>query len=531
MTRSIAKEETTMMLQSYLGGKWQYGEGVEAELQNPVTGELLATASAHTLDLVSALDYARDVGRPALQDLTYKQRAKLLADVADVLTTNKANYEQFAIANSGNTRSDAAIDIDGAIGTLKYYSRLGANLGDANFLIDQPSVRLAKAENYQAIHFLMPRRGVAIHINAFNFPSWGLWEKASVSLLSGIPVFAKPASSTALLAYQMVRDVIGAGLLPDGSLSILCGRAGDLLSHLTSDDLVSFTGSHDTARQIRSHQNLIERNVPVNIEADSVNAAVLAPDAGPGTAAFDAFIREVNREVRVKAGQKCTAIRRVFIPSQHAASATEALIEAFKSTVVGDPSRLEVSMGPLVTRTQQAAVLTGISQLVEESEVLCGATPPKLEGIDPNKSAFVSPTLLRSANSKSAKRVHEIEVFGPVATLLTFGHVDEALTLVRRGGGSLVVSIFGTDTEFLAGLARELGSSHGRILVIDPSIAISHTGHGIVMPQCNHGGPGRAGNGEELGGLHGLRFYNQRVAVQGSTDLLPRLQSEATLIH
>jgi 3,4-dehydroadipyl-CoA semialdehyde dehydrogenase len=522
----------SVTLQSFLCGRWQQGEGVETELSNPATGELVATASARKLDLGSALDYARTLGRPGLQELNYGQRAKLLGQIADVLSANRARYEEIAIANSGNTRSDAAIDIDGGIGTLKYYARLGGNLGDARLLLDQGPVRLAKAENYQAMHLLVPRRGVAIHVNAFNFPSWGLWEKAAVALLAGMPVLAKAASSTALLAHEMVRDVVAAQLLPDGSLSLLCGSAGDLLAHLTSDDVIAFTGSHETARQVRGHRNIIEHNVPVNIEADSINAAVLAPDAGPGSPVFDAFIREVVREMTVKAGQKCTAIRRVFVPLQHAAAAAEALTEKLKQTVVGDPRRTEVRMGPVVTRAQQAAVLRGIAQLASEGHVLCGgANSPDLDGIDQSKSAFVSPTLLRALDANAAKLVHEVEVFGPVATLLSYDDADQAFALVRRGGGSLVASIFGADQNFLLRAARELGSGHGRILAIDPSIATSHTGHGIVMPQCNHGGPGRAGSGEELGGSHGLRFYHQRVAMQTSTDLLPLLQREAASIH
>jgi 3,4-dehydroadipyl-CoA semialdehyde dehydrogenase len=522
----------SIALQSFLSSRWQSGDGVETELRNPVTGDLLATASARKLDLPAALQHARTIGRPALQELTYGQRAKLLGSVADVLTANRARYEEIAINNSGNTRGDAAIDIDGGIGTLKYYARLGAGLGEARVLLDQGPQRLAKAENYQAVHLLVPRRGVAVHINAFNFPSWGLWEKAAMALLAGVPVFAKPASATAQLACEMVRDVIAAGAVPDGSLSILCGSAGDLLSHLTFEDVIAFTGSQETARRIRGDRNVIERNLSLNIEADSLNAALLAPDAVPGSAAFDAFVREVTREMTTKAGQKCTAIRRAFVPSQHAAAATEALVEKLKSTVVGDPRRNDVRMGPVVTRTQQAAVLGGIGQLATEAEILCGGSePPSLEGIDQSRSAFVAPTLLRARDTDKAQAVHEVEVFGPVATLVTFDSAEQGLALVRRGGGSLVASIFGADPAFLARAARELGSGHGRILAIDPSIATSHTGHGIVMPQCNHGGPGRAGNGEELGGLHGLRFYHQRVAIQGSSDLLPRLQAEAAPIH
>jgi len=522
----------SITLESFLSGQWQRGEGVEAELKNPVTGETLSTASARGLDVGAGLRFGREHGVPALQDLSYGQRAKLLGQIADVLTANRARYEDIAIANSGNTKIDAAIDIDGGIGTLKYYARLGAGLGDAHTLLDQAPVRLAKAENFQAIHLMIPRSGVAVHINAFNFPSWGLWEKAAVALLAGVPVLAKPATSTALLSHEMVRDIIAAGLMPKGSMSLLCGGVGDLLSHLTGDDLVAFTGSHNTAQRIRGHRTLVEQNVLVNVEADSINAAILAPDGAPGSPIFDAFVREVTREMTVKAGQKCTAIRRVFVPANHAAAASEALVAKLKGTVVGDPRRDEVRMGPLVTRVQQAAAQDGIGHLAAETETLCGGKlPPKLEGVDEAKAAFVSPTLLRAKDAATASVVHQIEVFGPVATLLSFQNLDQAISLVRRGGGSLVASIFSADVDFLSRVARGIGSRHGRVLAVDPSIAKEHTGHGIVMPQCNHGGPGRAGNGEELGGLHGLRFYHQRVAIQGSSDLLPRLQAEAASIH
>jgi 3,4-dehydroadipyl-CoA semialdehyde dehydrogenase len=519
-------------LESYLSGRWVRGEGVETKLVDPVKGDELATVSAKGVDLASALDHARKHGQGGLRALGYAARAKLIGAVADVLTANRARYEEIAIANSGNTKIDAAIDIDGGIGTLKYYARLGAGLGDAHTLLDEKPVRLAKAENYQAIHLLLPRRGVAVHINAFNFPSWGLWEKAAVSLLAGMPVLAKPASSTAMLAHAMVKDVVAAKVLPDGALSLLCGGAGGLLDALSSDDVVAFTGSADTAVRVRGHANVVARSVPVNIEADSINAAVLAPGAAAGSAAFDAFVREVVREMTVKAGQKCTAIRRIFMPIEAADAATEALAAKLKSTKIGDPRSAETRMGPVVTRGQQAAAFDGIRKLAAEAAVVCGgADAPALDGIEAGKSAFLAPTLLKAKDAGSAKAVHEVEVFGPAATIVPYGDEAQAVALIARGGGSLVASIYGEDHEFLARMVGELGPGHGRILAVDPAIASAHTGHGIVMPQCNHGGPGRAGSGEELGGLHGLRFYHQRLAVQGSSDLLASLQAKAASLH
>jgi 3,4-dehydroadipyl-CoA semialdehyde dehydrogenase len=519
-------------LESYLAGRWVRGEGVETRLVDPVKGDELATVSARGIDLKGALDHARKHGQGALRGLSYAERGKLVGAVADVLTANRARYEEIAIANSGNTKVDAAIDIDGGIGTLKYYARLGAGLGEARTLLDEKPVRLAKAENYQAIHLMVPRRGVAVHINAFNFPSWGLWEKAAVSLLAGVPVLAKPASSTALLAYAMVKDVIVAKVLPEGALNLLCGGAGDLLAALTSDDVVAFTGSADTAARVRGHANVVARSVPVNIEADSINAALLAPGTAAGSAAFDAFVREVVREMTVKAGQKCTAIRRIFVPAAEADAIADALAAKLKGTKVGDPRAADTRMGPVVTRGQQAAAFDGIRRLASEAQVVCGgAEAPALDGVDAGKSAFVAPTLLRVKDTAGAKAVHDVEVFGPAATIVPYRDEADAAALIARGGGSLVASVYGENQDFLVRMIGEIGPSHGRILAVDPAVATAHTGHGIVMPQCNHGGPGRAGAGEELGGLFGLRFYHQRLAVQGSNDLLASLQAKAASLH
>jgi len=518
-------------LESYLSGAWRRGEGVDTELVDPVHGNVLATASARGLDLKAALNHARKRGGPALRALSFAERAKLIGAVADVLIADRPKYEAIAIANSGNTKIDAAIDIDGGIGTLKYYARLGGSLGGATFLLDEKPVRLAKAENFQAIHLLAPRHGVAVHINAFNFPSWGLWEKAAVSLLAGVPVLCKPASSTAMLTHAMVRDVIAANILPEGALGLVCGGAGDLLDHVRGEDVIAFTGSSDTASRIRKHPNILAQGVLVNVEADSVNAALLAPDGAPGQPAFDAFIKEVSREMTVKAGQKCTAIRRVFVPTERADAVAEALVARLTKTTLGDPRNEATRMGPVITRGQQAAAFDGILKIAREAQVLTGgATAPAIDGIDPDKSAFVAPTLM-CAPDANGSAVHDTEVFGPSATIIPYKDEAQAFALVARGGGSLVASVFGDDRAFFARAVAELGPSHGRLLMVEPSVADAHTGHGIVMPQCHHGGPGRAGNGEELGGLYGLRLYHQRLAVQGSSDLMTELQAKAFALH
>src|SRR6516165_5243190 len=519
-------------LESYLSGRWMRGDGIETRLVDPVSGDELATVSAKGLDLADALAFARRQGQGGLRQLSYAQRGKLVGALADVLSSNRARYEEIAIANSGNTRTDAAIDIDGGIGTLKYYARIGAALGEARMLLDEKPVRLAKAENYQAVHIMMPRRGVAIHINAFNFPSWGLWEKAAVALVAGMPVLAKPASATALLAHAMVKDVITAKVLPQGALNLICGSTGNLLTQLTSDDVIAFTGSADTAARVRGHPDVVRKSVPVNIEADSINAAVLAPGSAVGSTACDAFLREVVREMTVKAGQKCTAIRRIFVPADQAGAIADALAAKLKGMKVGDPRQEDTRMGPLVTRSQQGAAFDGIRRLASEASILCGGPePPRLAGIESEKSAFVAPTLLRVNDAAGASAVHEVEVFGPAATIVPYRDEEEACALVARGGGSLVASVFAEDKDFLLRMVSAIGPAHGRILAVDPAIASAHTGHGIVMPQCNHGGPGRAGAGEELGGAYGLRFYHQRLAVQGSSDLLAGLQAKTASLH
>ena len=330
---------------------------------------------------------------------------------------------------------------------------------------------------------------------------------------------------------QMVRDVIAAKVLPEGALSLLCGGIGDLLDHVTADDVIAFTGSSATANKISAHRNVLARGTRVNIEADSVNAALLAPGVAVATPAFDAFVKEVAREMTVKAGQKCTAIRRVFVPAQQANAVTEALAARLGKTTVGDPRDEKTRMGPLVTRAQQDAAFDGLRRLAAEADFVTGSLEaPALAGIDSDKSAFMAPTLLKVENG-AGQAVHDTEVFGPCATIVPYKDEADAFALVARGGGSLVASVFGEDRDFLARAVIELGASHGRILAVEPSIADAHTGHGIVMPQCHHGGPGRAGNGAELGGLYGLRLYHQRVAVQGSTDLLAVLQATTAPAH
>ena len=519
-----------MKLTNFVAGQWTEGKGAGAALVDPVTGAELARASTEGVDYRAALEHARRVGGPNLRKLSFAERAALLGKIAEVLAANRDKYFGIAQANSGNTKLDAMIDVDGGSGTLKYYSAIGKGLGEAKYLRDGGFERFGKDDTFQAVHIRVPLEGVAVHINAFNFPSWGLWEKVAVALLAGVPVLAKPATATALLAHAMVEDVVKAGVVPEGALSLVCGSAGDMLDHLDRRDAIAFTGSAETAAKLKSHPNVIRHAIRFNAEADSLNSSLLGPEAKPGAPEFDLFVREVHREMTVKAGQKCTAIRRAMVPRAVADAVAEALVARIAKTVVGNPRNETVTMGPIVDKTQQKNVLDGLAALKREAKAVTGEGVFKPVDADPAASAFVPPTLLRCDRPAEAKAVHEIEVFGPVSTLMPYDSPEQAFAIAARGGGSLVASVFTADDAFAQQAVLGLGASHGRVMVIDDAVGKLQTGHGIVMPMCVHGGPGRAGGGEELGGLRGLRFYHQRLAVQGSKARMAALAAGAAEI-
>lgn len=507
-------------LSNFVEGRWIPGGAEARELVNPVNGEVVALAGTSGVDYGKALEFARKNGGPALRRLTFFERAAELRKVADVLAEHRERWYEIARINSGNTKADATIDIEGAIGTLKYFARLGTSLGESQILGDGGPEPLSRDPDFQAIHIGVPLRGVAVHINAYNFPAWGLWEKAAVSLLSGVPILAKPATRTAWLAQEMIEKVVEAARLPEGALSIVCGPAGDLLRHLQPEDVVCFTGSAATSRKVRNHPTVSRESVRVNVEADSLNAAVLGPDAKANDPPFDLFVREVVREITVKAGQKCTAIRRILVPASLSDTVLQAVESGLRGVDVGDPVNSSVGMGPLVDMTQRSDVEDGIRKLSGAAEIVFQTDPSDVDG-DIEKGAFIGPTLFRTRSESPV--VNELEVFGPVATLVPYESNGDAFEIAERGGGSLAVSVFSADLDFLEEAAIALGPSHGRVLLVDPSIGDSHTGHGIVMPSCTHGGPGRAGGGEELGGLRGLWFYNRRVAMQGSVPVIERI--------
>jgi len=516
---------TTPLLPNFFAGRWQTGAGTGTPLFDPVLGTELARVSSAGIDLEEGFAFARQQGGVALRALSYGQRAALLGKIVEVLQAHRDAYYEIATTNSGTVAKDSGVDIDGAIFTLGYYAKQGAALGDATLLLDGERIRMAKDPAFQTQHIQVPTQGMALFINAFNFPSWGLWEKAAPALLSGVPVIVKPATATAWLTQRMVKDVVDAGVLPVGALSVICGSSAGLMDQLQAFDVVSFTGSAETGKIIRSHRAVSELSVRCNIEADSLNSALLSPAATEGSEAFKLLVSEVVREMTVKSGQKCTAIRRIFVPRALYKAAALAIGAKLAKTTVGNPRNESVRMGALVSQEQKASVLAGLAQLKTEAAVLFDGNTAPLVDADAS-SACVAPVLLGTESPMSAQVLHTVEVFGPVATLMPYDSIDEAYTMIRRGEGSLVCSVYSEDPAFTAQASVALASSHGRVHAISPDVAALHSGHGNVMPMSLHGGPGRAGGGEELGGLRALNFYHRRSAVQGSALALDQLAAQ-----
>ncbi|MBB1598723.1 3,4-dehydroadipyl-CoA semialdehyde dehydrogenase [Variovorax sp. UMC13] len=513
----------TELLANHVAGRWQHGSGSGTPLFDPVLGTELARVDATGLDLPEAFRFARDTGGSGLRALTYRQRAALLGAVVKVLQTHRDAYYEIATANSGTVKSDSAVDIDGAIFTLGQYAKWGDALGDVQVLRDGDALKLGKEPVFLSQHLQVPTQGVALFINAFNFPAWGLWEKAAPALLSGVPVIVKPGTATAWLTQRMVRDVVDAGVLPAGALSVICGSSKGLMDALEPFDVVSFTGSAETGALIRSHAAVAHRSVRANIEADSLNSALLMPDATPGSEAFNLLVREVVREMTVKSGQKCTAIRRILVPTAVYDAAAEAIGAKLRAVTVGNPRNESVRMGSLVSRAQLQSVREGLATLRQQAELLHDGSQQPLVDADPAIAACIGPVLLGAKDADAAPLVHDLEVFGPVATLLPYRDAEHAIALAHRGQGSLVTSLYGSDDAALARMAVRVAPSHGRVHVVTPEVAQAHTGHGNVMPMSLHGGPGRAGGGAELGGLRALDFYHRRSAVQASPAVLAAL--------
>ncbi len=497
-------------LQSYLAGRWQSGAGEGTALVNPTTEEVLAHASSSGLDLGEAVRHGRELGGPALRAMSFAQRAESLRAVAAAVHEQREALIELGVRNAGNTRGDAKFDIDGATATLTAYAGFAAALPDTPFLPDGEGEALGRSPRFQGRHVWVSRRGLGVHINAFNFPAWGMLEKLACSLLAGVPVLEKPGTPTAMMAEAIAHIIIERELLPEGAFQFLAGSAGDLLDHLGPQDNVAFTGSSSTGQLLRRHAAFVERGARLNVEADSLNATVLGPDLQDDTAGFDAFVRDTAREVTQKAGQKCTATRRILVPAERAEEVAEALAEAFGNVKVGDPSERETRMGPLTTAGQLDEVQAGIARLAEAARTVIGGPERTTE-----TGYFVAPTLLL-ANHSSDAVFHGEEVFAPVASVLPYdGTPGHAAELVARGSGALVSSVFSDDKEFLVTLGHELAPWSGRLYMSGSRVAEYGTGPGLVLPSLVHGGPGRAGGGEELGGLRGLQFSMQRTAIQG----------------
>ncbi len=511
-----------MQLQSYLAGQWRAGSGPGATLRDATSGAVIATASSEGLDVGAALEHARRVGGPNLRRLTFHERAAQLKALAKHLNEHKEEFYRTSFA-TGATRADSWPDIDGGISTLFVFASKGAReLPDSRVYVDGQVEALSKGGTFVGQHICVPLEGVAVHINAFNFPVWGMLEKLAPTLLAGVPALVKPATQTAYLTEQVVRSILAADILPQGALQLLCGGAGSLFEHLTCQDAVAFTGSAATALRLRQHPRVLGESVRFTAETDSLNASILGPDAGADSAELQLFVREVVREMTVKAGQKCTAIRKALVPAAQVAPVLEALRAALGKVRLGDPRLENVRMGPVASLTQRREVFEQMRKLEGEAELVCGgaAGRPQLEGADGERGAFIAPTLLYCRDGAAARAVHAVEAFGPVCTVLPYASTAEAIALARQGGGSLVGSVFSADDAVAAELVLGLAPYHGRILVVNASCAKESTGHGSPLPHLVHGGPGRAGGGEEMGGIRGVLHYMQRVAVQGTPDLL-----------
>ena len=506
-------------LQSYAYGKWLAGSDEGVTLRDATTGEAVARASSTGVDFAAMLQHARNVGGPALRALTFHQRALLLRTLAKRLSELKEEFYRLSYC-TGATRGDSWIDIDGGIGTMAgFAAKAMRELPNSHVYLDGAVEPLSKQGSFLGQHIYVSREGAALQINAFNFPVWGMLEKLAPAFLAGMPSIVKPATATAYLTQLVVQRIIDTKILPEGSLQLVCGSLGNTFDLLECQDIVSFTGSASTAARLKVHPVVVRNAVPFVAETDSLNSCVLGQDAAPGSAEFDLFIQEVAREMTVKAGQKCTAIRKAMVPRRFSGEVVEALQAALQKVVIGDPRLDEVRMGPLASVAQREDVMARVAELKQEADVVAGG-PLQLQGADGARGAFLAPMLLLCRDSSSARAVHRVEAFGPVASILSYESNQDAITLARRGEGSLAASVFSADEALTRQLVLGLAPFHGRILVVNKECAKESTGHGSPLAPLIHGGPGRAGGGEEMGGMRGVLHHMQRAAIQGSPNTL-----------
>jgi oxepin-CoA hydrolase/3-oxo-5,6-dehydrosuberyl-CoA semialdehyde dehydrogenase len=515
-------------LQNYALGEWVEGSGKTADLVHAVTGEKFAETSSGGLDFKAMTEYARNVGGPKLRAMTFHERAAMLKAMAKHLLDHKDVFYRISAA-TGATKADSWVDIEGGIGTLFAYSSRGRReFPNETFHVEGSTEPLSKGGTFVGRHICVPLEGVAIHINAFNFPCWGMLEKMAPALLAGVPCIVKPATVTSYLTEAMFRVMVDSGIFPEGAIQLICGSAGDLLSHVMEQDVVAFTGSAATGLMLKETDAIMRNSVRFNMEADSLNCSILGPDAAPGTDEFDIFIKEVVREMTTKAGQKCTAIRRTIVPAGMEEDVIKALSARLAKTTIGDPSVEGVRMGPLASKSQVRDVGANAEKIRTSSELVFGGGDFDVVGADREAGAFFGPMLMACAEPFARKEPHDIEAFGPVNTVMPYTTVEEAVQLARLGRGSLCGSLVTADPQVARTVVLGIAPFHGRLLVLDRTSAKESTGHGSPLPNLVHGGPGRAGGGEELGGARGVLHYMQRSAVQGSPSMLTAITREWT---
>jgi len=509
-------------IQNYVLGEWVNGQGEELTAVNAVTGEPLGIVSSEGLDYEAILQYGREKGGRALRKMTFPERGLMLKALALHLMEIKEKFYELSYA-TGATRIDSWIDIEGGIGNLFANASLRRQFPDLPYHVDGQHAPLSKNGTFIGHHIMVPKRGVAVHINAFNFPVWGMLEKIAVNLMAGVPAVVKPSEYTSYLTELMVREIIAANILPEGALQLVSGLGRGILEHVQTEDTVTFTGSAATGKKLQALPQIMERSVQFNLEADSLNAAVLGPDVEPGMPEFDIFVKEVQREITVKAGQKCTAIRRIIVPENRMEAVQEALIKRLQRTAIGNPRHKDVRMGALANPIQVERLEKNIGRLAENMEVIYGPKELQLIDAEAGKGAFVNPTLFRSQDAFADKAVHEVECFGPVSSLLPYKTLDEAAQIANLGKGSLVSTIVTANDKIGREFVLEAAPMHGRIQVLNAKSAKESTGHGAPMPLLTHGGPGRAGGGEEMGGVRGILHYLQRTAIQGHPDSITEI--------
>ncbi len=515
-----------MTLKNYALGHWVDGTGKSADLIHAVTGEKIGEASSGGLDFKAMTEYARSVGGPKMRALTFHQRAAMLKGLAKYMMERKEALYALSSA-TGATKSDSWVDIDGGIGTFFAYSSRGRReFPNETYHVEGPAESLSKNGTFVGRHIAVPLEGVAIHINAFNFPCWGMLEKMAPALLAGMPCIVKPATVTSFLTEAMFRQLIEADILPEGAIQLICGSAGDLLDHVTEQDAIAFTGSAMTGQMLKEGKAVMQHSVRFNMEADSLNCSILGPDAVPGTEEFDLFVKEVVREMTTKAGQKCTAIRRTIVPNGMEEDVINAVRARLSKTTIGDPTVDGVRMGPLASKGQVRDVGANAAKIRESSELVFGGEDFAVVGADRERGAFFAPMLMACAEPFRRHEPHDIEAFGPVNTIMPYDTLDDAIELAKLGRGSLCGSLITADPVVARKVVLGVAAYHGRLLVLDKHSAKESTGHGSPLPNLVHGGPGRAGGGEEMGGARGVLHYMQRAAVQGSPSMLTAITHE-----